>query len=78
MYPDVAPGKHDLPSGCFTKVDVNSGQLFGWELVMTFVLVMTVFAVSSQLLFNLNTIRSSADFTVLYHSAHSLIAVMGP
>lgn len=48
MRPGVQIGSSALPSGCFAKADINSGQLFGWESIMTFVLVMTVFAVASE------------------------------
>lgn len=48
LHPLVAVAKSDVPSGCFGKTDVNSGQLFGWELIMTFVLVMTVYAVAGE------------------------------
>ena len=48
LHPTVAVGDSSLPSGCFGKTGINSGQLFGWELIMTFLLVMTVYAVASE------------------------------
>ena len=48
LHPDVAPGASTLPSGCYAKSGIDSGQLFGWEFIMTFVLVMTVYAVAGQ------------------------------
>jgi MIP family channel proteins len=46
ITPTVVIGNSQLPSGCFGKVDIDGGQLFGWELIMTYVLVMTVYAVA--------------------------------
>lgn len=48
LHPGVTIGDSSLPSGCFGKTGVTSGQLFGWEMIMTFVLVMTVYAVASK------------------------------
>jgi len=38
ITPTVDIGNAALPSGCFGKSGINGGQLFGWELIMTFVL----------------------------------------
>jgi len=39
ITPTAVIGNAALPSGCFGKSGVDGGQLFGWELIMTFVLV---------------------------------------
>ena len=48
LHPTVAVGDSSLASGCFGKTGIDSGQLFGWEMIMTFLLVMTVYAVASK------------------------------
>ena len=50
VKPSVSIGNSALPSGCFGTSDISKGQLFGWEAITTFVLVMTVFAVASTVL----------------------------
>lgn len=69
LHPEVSIGNSSLPSGCFGKTGVDSGQLFGWELIMTFVLVMTVYAVASMSLNLLHTclFNISYDFSANSH-----------
>ena len=47
-HPAVQVGRAVNASGCFAKADIDSGQLFGWESIMCFTLVSTVFAVASK------------------------------
>ena len=49
LIPSVTVGGGDDMPGCFTHeggVTITKGQLFLWELIMTFVLVSTVYAVA--------------------------------
>lgn len=49
LIPSVHVGGGDSMPGCFTHeggVTITKGQLFLWELIMTFVLVSTVYAVA--------------------------------
>lgn len=49
LIPSVTVGGGDEMPGCFTHeggVTITKGQLFLWELIMTFVLVSTVYAVA--------------------------------
>ncbi len=49
LIPSVTVGGGDSMPGCFTHeggVTITKGQLFLWELIMTFVLVSTVYAVA--------------------------------
>lgn len=49
LIPAVTVGGGDDMPGCFTHeggVTITKGQLFLWELIMTFVLVSTVYAVA--------------------------------
>jgi aquaporin Z len=49
ITPAAVVGNAALPSGCFGKSDVNGGQLFGWELIMTFVLVRPEYRINNPL-----------------------------
>jgi len=49
LIPSVTVGGGDSMPGCFTHeggVTITKGQLFLWEMIMTFVLVSTVYAVA--------------------------------
>jgi glycerol uptake facilitator-like aquaporin len=58
ITPTVEVGNAILPSGCFGKSDINGGQLFGWELIMTFVLVRprVLVSIPDSLSFPLSTV----------------------
>lgn len=43
IHPITSPGDG---TGCVVSTDINHGQLFGWETFISFVLVVTVFAVA--------------------------------
>ena len=49
LTPNLSVGMGDGGPGCFTPEKafvISKGQAFGWEVVMTFVLVSTVYAVA--------------------------------
>ena len=49
LLPDVSLGMGNAGPGCFTHLinrPITIGQLFGWELIMTTLLIMVVYAVT--------------------------------